>query len=265
MDSLFQSEVFSSSSWSYESLKNFGPITTSVQNHLKLNQPQSIQVSTDDRILRYFSRSYISSNQPQTIPVSTPNRVPHAVPRCCRFRWGGVSPHPLQHWRCDNRHIKFGTCNLDPTYSCIRSRATIGALIGLVLDINPRTIVTALIGSGFAFGCFSATAMVAKRRQLLFLGGLLSSGLTILLWLHLTSSIFGGSTAHFNAEIYFGLLLFLGYIVFDTQLMIERAASGGRDYILDCLLLFVDFCGVFIRMITNLVNNATERDRRRKR
>ncbi|XP_078437884.1 bax inhibitor 1-like isoform X3 [Wolffia australiana] len=240
MDSLFQSEVFSSSSWSYESLKNFGPITTSVQNHLKLvylTLCLAVAASAGGAYLHILYNiggaiTAISSLAPVTWILLTPAS-----------------------------DLRF---NLLLATSLLQG-ATIGALIGLVLDINPRTIVTALIGSGFAFGCFSATAMVAKRRQLLFLGGLLSSGLTILLWLHLTSSIFGGSTAHFNAEIYFGLLLFLGYIVFDTQLMIERAASGGRDYILDCLLLFVDFCGVFIRMITNLVNNATERDRRRKR
>lgn len=62
-------------------------------------------------------------------------------------------------------------------------------------------LVTAFVGTALAFGCFSAAAMLARRREYLYLGGLLSSGLSVLLWLHFASAIFGGSTAIFKFEV----------------------------------------------------------------
>jgi Bax inhibitor 1 len=43
--------------------------------------------------------------------------------------------------------------------------------------------------------------VVAKRREYLYLGGLLSSGLSILLWLQFAASIFGQSTSSFMFEV----------------------------------------------------------------
>lgn len=62
-------------------------------------------------------------------------------------------------------------------------------------------LVAAFVGTALAFACFSGAAMLARRREYLYLGGLLSSGVSILLWLHFASSIFGGSTALFKIEV----------------------------------------------------------------
>lgn len=62
-------------------------------------------------------------------------------------------------------------------------------------------LVSAFVGTALAFACFSGAAMLARRREYLYLGGLLSSGLSMLLWLHFASSIFGGSTAIFKFEV----------------------------------------------------------------
>lgn len=43
----------------------------------------------------------------------------------------------------------------------------------------------------------------------------------------------------FNMLLYFGLLVFCGFIIFDTQLIIEQAASGYKDIINDSLTLFL--------------------------
>jgi len=57
------------------------------------------------------------------------------------------------------------------------------------------------VATALAFGCFSGAALVAKRREYLYLGGLVSSGLSILMWLHFASAIFGGSMALFKVEV----------------------------------------------------------------
>lgn len=63
-------------------------------------------------------------------------------------------------------------------------------------------LVSSVVGCAVAFGCFSAAAMVARRREFLYLAGVLSSGLSILFWLHFASSIFGGSAALFKFEVF---------------------------------------------------------------
>jgi len=67
-------------------------------------------------------------------------------------------------------------------------------------------IFSAFVATSLAFGCFSAAALVARRREYLYLGGLLSSGLSILMWLHFASSLFGGSIALFKFEVTINLI-----------------------------------------------------------
>ena len=62
-------------------------------------------------------------------------------------------------------------------------------------------LVTAFVGTAIAFACLTCAAIVAKRREYLYLGGLLSSGLSILLWLQFAASIFGHSTGSFMFEV----------------------------------------------------------------
>ncbi|KAL6861700.1 hypothetical protein ACP4OV_017400 [Aristida adscensionis] len=137
--------------------------------------------------------------------------------------------------------------------------ASVGPLIDLALDFDPRILVTAFVGTAIAFGCFSGAAIIAKRREYLYLGGLLSSGLSILLWVQFAASIFGHTTAMFKFELYFGLLVFLGYMVFDTQEIIERAHHGDMDYIKHALTLFTDFVAVLVRVLVIMLKNASER------
>ncbi|WZZ02130.1 hypothetical protein YC2023_074458 [Brassica napus] len=71
----------------------------------------------------------------------------------------------------------------------------------------------------------------------------------MLMWLHFASSIFGGSASIFKFELYFGLLIFVGYMVADTQEIIEKAHLGDMDYEKHSLTLFTDFVAVFIRIL----------------
>ncbi|KAK6920393.1 Bax inhibitor 1-related [Dillenia turbinata] len=143
--------------------------------------------------------------------------------------------------------------------------ASVGPLIDLAIRVDPSIILSAFVGTAVALGCFSAAAMLSRRREYLYLGGLLSSGLSILLWLHFAASIFGGSTAVFEVELYFGLLLFVGYMVVDTQEIIERAHLGDLDYVTHALTLFTDFAAVFVRLVIIMLRNAMENDKKEKR
>ena len=54
-------------------------------------------------------------------------------------------------------------------------------------------------------------------------------------------------------QLYFGLLVFVGYIVVDTQDIIEKAHYGDLDYVKHSLTLFVDFVAVFVRVLIIMV------------
>ncbi|KAL8152187.1 hypothetical protein V2J09_009947 [Rumex salicifolius] len=143
--------------------------------------------------------------------------------------------------------------------------ASIGPLIDLAIEFDPSILVNAFVGCAIAFGCFSAAAIYAKRREFLYLGGFLSSAVSILFWLSIASSLFGGSTTVFMFELYFGLLVFVGYIVFDTQSIIERAHLGDLDYVKHAMVLFTDFVAVFVRILIIMLKNSAEKEEKKRK
>ncbi|KAI9598401.1 inhibitor of apoptosis-promoting Bax1-domain-containing protein [Syncephalis fuscata] len=138
---------------------------------------------------------------------------------------------------------------------------SLGPLIETILDVYPRVLVTALVSTTLVFASFSASALFSRRRSWFFLGGLLGSGLSILCWSSLLN-LWIQSSALFRAELYIGLAIFCGYVIYDTQLIIEKAELGYRDIPGDCINLFTDLIGMFIRILTIL---ADQEEKKRKR
>merc|ERR1711881_9995 len=141
--------------------------------------------------------------------------------------------------------------------------ATMGLGMGPILDfaieINPQIIVTAFMASTVIFVCFSLSALWARRRSYLFLGGILSSGLSILM---LTSimNLFFRSPALFNVSLYAGTAIFALFILFDTQLIVEKHIRGDNDYIWHSVELFLDFINLFRRLIIILGLNEKKKN-----
>ncbi|GFP96487.1 bax inhibitor 1 [Phtheirospermum japonicum] len=241
--SFFDSQTSSRNRWSYDSLKNFRQISPVVQTHLK--------------------KVYLTL--------------------CCALVASAVGVYLHILWNIGGLLTTLATVGCmvwllsAPVYKKQQTRvsllmtgalfqgASIGPLMEIAIGFDASLVVSAFVGCALAFGCFSAAAMVARRREFLYLGGLLSSGLSILFWLHFASSIFGGSMALFTFELYFGLLVFVGYIVFDTQDIIEKAHLGDLDYVKHSLTLFTDFVGVFIRILIIMLRNATEKEEKKKK
>ncbi|KAL3155292.1 hypothetical protein ABBQ32_013076 [Trebouxia sp. C0010 RCD-2024] len=147
--------------------------------------------------------------------------------------------------------------------------ATLGPLVQIVLATHPGILVTAFLGTSTVFACFSAAALLSRRRSWLYLGGALSSAMSVLLLMRLGSYFLGGRAFVFQAELYVGLLVFIGYVLFDTQVIVEKAERGDRDHIKHALDLFVDFAAIFVRILVIMLQNSESReeksDRRRRR
>lgn len=137
-------------------------------------------------------------------------------------------------------------------------------LVRASLALHPGVLFTAFAGTAGVFACFSAAALLSPRRQYLFLGGLLSSVLSTFLLLRLATWAFGGAALLFEAELYVGLAVFAGYVVYDTQMIVERCEAGIADPLRDALDLFVDFAAIFVRLLVIMLRNAEERKRRER-
>ena len=57
-------------------------------------------------------------------------------------------------------------------------------------------------------------------------------------------------------ELYFGLVIFCGFILFDTQLIVEKFEHGDTDYLWHSIDLFLDFVNIFRRLLIILASKV---------
>nr|AOS59869.1 Bax-inhibitor [Solanum chacoense] len=240
--SFFDSQSASRNRWSYDSLKNFRQISPLVQTHLK-----QVYLTLCCALVASAAGAYLHILWNIGGLLTTLACMGSMV-------WLLASP-PYQ----EQKRVALLMA------AALFEGASIGPLIELGINFDPSIVFGAFVGCAVVFGCFSAAAMLARRREYLYLGGLLSSGVSLLFWLHFASSIFGGSMAVFKFELYFGLLVFVGYIVFDTQEIIEKAHLGDMDYVKHALTLFTDFVAVFVRILIIMLKNASEKEEKKKK
>ncbi|XP_004511734.1 bax inhibitor 1 [Cicer arietinum] len=228
--------------WNFDALKNFGQISPVVQNHLK-----QVYLTLCFAVVAAAVGTYV-----------------HVL-----FNLGGflttIACVGTSVWLLSTPPFEERKRLTLLMAAALFQGASIGPLIDLAIQIDPSLIFSSFVATALAFGCFSGAALVAKRREYLYLGGLLSSGLSILLWLHFASSIFGGSMAIFKFELYFGLLVFVGYIVVDTQEIVEKAHFGDLDYVKHALTLFTDLVAIFVRILVIMLKNSGERTEKKKK
>lgn len=134
-----------------------------------------------------------------------------------------------------------------------------GPLLEFVIMVNPSIIVTAFIGTSAVFVCFSICALLSERGKWLYLGGTLMSIVTCLLLLSL-ANIFFGAMWVYQAQLYLGLLAMCGFVLYDTQAIIEKRRMGSKDFVAHSLDLFIDFIGIFKRLVIILTQKVI-RDR----
>ncbi|XP_063322780.1 probable Bax inhibitor 1 [Pelmatolapia mariae] len=128
---------------------------------------------------------------------------------------------------------------------------SLGPILDSVIAVDLNVIATAFVGTSVIFICFTLSALYDTHRGHLFLRGTLMSSCSILLLVYLTN-VFFGSMLLFEANTYLGLLVMCGFVLFDTQLIIDKAESGDKDYIWHCVTLFMDFISIFRRLLIML-------------
>ncbi|ROT63396.1 probable Bax inhibitor 1 [Penaeus vannamei] len=139
----------------------------------------------------------------------------------------------------------------------------LGPLLSLAVMVNPALVLQALLGTSVVFACFSLSALYAPRGHYLYLGGTLMSALSTLFWLSMLNFFFG-SRLLFQANLYIGLAVMCGFIVYDTQLIVEKARRGDKDYVMHSVELFIDFVAVFKRLLIILTDKEAQSKRKNR-
>jgi len=146
--------------------------------------------------------------------------------------------------------------------------ASIGPLIQLALRVDSSAIAIALLLTANVFVCLTATAFYSSRRSVLLLGSILSTALSMLLWISLISLFVPSMLGH-AVLIYGGLMVFCGYLLYDTQMILEKGGDDTQSYVDDALTLFIDAIGIFVRLLIILLESSSKdvsiRGRRRSR
>lgn len=130
-------------------------------------------------------------------------------------------------------------------------------LITYTLVLDPSIVVIAALSTICIFLCMSINSYLSPSKKIFYVGGFLSS------WLS-TSIIIGFANLFFQSELvdtlylYSGLILFIIYIQYDTQMMVDRVLTRGfdlksDDYVMDALNLFLDAANIFIKIIRILI------------
>lgn len=133
-------------------------------------------------------------------------------------------------------------------------------LIDYVIKVDPSIIVTAFVTTSVVFVSFSVSALYAERRSLLFLGSLLSTALTGLLFLSFANFFFRvPSFALFS--VYVSLIISCLFVMYDTQLIVEKKARGDSDFIWHSVDLFIDFVIIFKDLLIILTNKEKKKRR----
>jgi len=168
--------------------------------------------------------------------------------------WLMMTPH-------DGKNQGKRLCLLSGFAFC--SGINMGPLLAIAMSVNPTIVMEALMSTAALFCGFTFAALYAPRGDFLYLGGSLMAMLSTLFWLSLLN-LFVGSTLLFQANFYLGLVLMCGFIVYDTQLIMEKRRAGNKDYISHGLTLFLDALHVFKKLVIILTDKNANQKRKRK-
>lgn len=131
----------------------------------------------------------------------------------------------------------------------------LGPILEHVAYVDPSIIVTALVATALVFVCFSICSLLAERGRWLYLGSTLMTLLSTMMLMSL-ANLFFGSTLIYQLHMYLGLVLMCGFVLYDTQLIIEKRRNGNKDFVAHSLDLFIDFIGIFRRLLIILTQKV---------
>lgn len=129
----------------------------------------------------------------------------------------------------------------------------VGPAMHHIADVDPSILINAVVITSIIFLSFTAISLYSARRSYLFLGGIISSLVSCMFWYSMMSYMFGYSRNNM-AYLLLGLFVACMYIIYDTQMIIERAETQNmRDVPTNTMILFMDLFDLFIKVVQVLM------------
>jgi growth hormone-inducible transmembrane protein len=147
--------------------------------------------------------------------------------------------------------------------------AIMGAVIAPLAFVGGPIILRAAWYTAGIVGGLSTVAVCAPSEKFLTMGAPLAMGLGVVFAASLGSMFLPPTTALgaglYSISLYGGLLLFSGFLLYDTQKIVKRAEntplSGGYAYdpINNSINIFMDTLNIFIRIVSILAGGGNRR------
>lgn len=138
-----------------------------------------------------------------------------------------------------------------------------GPLLDMAIGIDPGIIATAFFGTSIIFGCFTMASILAPDRKYMYMGGFLMSLMSTMFWMGLFN-LFWGSRFLFQLNLYVGLAMMCAFVLYDTQLIMEKCRMGDKDYIWHSVELFIDFIDIFRRLMIILMQKEQKKSNKKE-
>lgn len=137
--------------------------------------------------------------------------------------------------------------------------AQLKPLVAYAGEIDPMIVVNALIYTASIFISFTLLSLKTERRSMLFLGGIISSVMMGMLFGSIFSLITGVGFISYLGYNIIMLGVFSLYVIYDTQMIIEKAHMNDFDYTFHALELFIDLVEIFVRILRILIALSKEK------
>ena len=122
----------------------------------------------------------------------------------------------------------------------------ISPLIAVIRQVNPGSILAAGVLTVGIFGGLTAYVFISKR-DFSFMRGLLVTGLIVIILTGLLNILIIGSSALYFAGAVATLLLFSGFVLYDTSNIIRRYPTN--EYVAGALALYLDAFNIFLALL----------------
>ena len=141
----------------------------------------------------------------------------------------------------------------------------VGPALHYLVEFEPTIVLQAVLYTAAAFISFSALSLFSQRRSYLFLGAIIITLIQGMALYRLFAYFFGYSLMPMT-YLMVGLLTACLYIIYDTQIIIERAELGDKDVVGHALLLFIDLFDLFIKILKILIKlSQDDKDKKKNK
>ncbi|UVC54752.1 hypothetical protein MACJ_003723 [Theileria orientalis] len=135
--------------------------------------------------------------------------------------------------------------------------------ISQVVAVKPELVNTALMATVGIFTSFSLAALYISSRLTMYITSTLGS-MALYLALASFANLFVGSELAHGVVLSMGIVVFVGYIVIDTQRILEDFSQGDEDYMMHAILLYYDLFELFFRILIMLKNKEDRKEREKQ-